>query len=107
LPPQEYFISVSFLFHSYPSTNFIACLEIFHFYFIACPGIFHFYFIPTQLPISLPPQEYFISVSFLFHSYPSTNFIACLEIFHFYFIACPGIFHFYFIPTQLLILLPA
>jgi len=80
-------------------------------HFIPPSALFHSYFIPTQLPISLPPQEYFISISFLpsyslyclprnisflFHSYPAINFIACL-----------GIFHSYFIPTQLPISLPA
>ena len=74
LPSQDFHClpsSVSYLFHSYPATNFIAC-----------PGIFHFYFIPTQLLILLPAQEYFISISFppqaniiIISLLPQANFI--------------------------------
>jgi len=44
-PYEMCFIScqiISYVFHSYPATNFNAC-----------PGIFHFYFIPTQ-PLQSP-----------------------------------------------------
>ena len=141
MPAQLFYRCQAFLWNEKHKASFMRCISylswaiskafhfiprLFHFYpgiyFIASPAIFLFYFISTLVFISLPPQPYFFSISFLpwylfhclpnhisflFHSYPGIYFIASLALFHFhpgiYFIGCPDLFLFCFIPTQVFI----
>ena len=79
LPTQHYFIAISFLpgfsFHCLPSIISLLFHSHLAVNFIASPASFHWGFIPAWLSISLPPQPYFIAISFLpglvFHFLPS------------------------------------